>query len=274
MEADSTEQPSLTQEHKDLATLLLMIDEQASQDASPVMEADSTEQLSTTQNAATSKWAAANAKMMDIMAWIRKRSSKVNTECTEKQSGTLDSEEKSSKPMTDSSPVPAYDTSDDFLAVCDRKSEPLLDIDPRSCQKRKWSTKTKTEYHSNVTKKRRVIPREDPEKICHDNVDIFGLIHLDNLLKFSRSVSRDIPEVCGQDPTEDVPRNDCSAILSKKSITALLSESSPEVDTDLSQQPANMGEVKEFHLKEIKAYYWVKDRIWDPGIAIIKVRQT
>ena len=182
-------------------------------------------------------------------------------------------EEKFSKPVTEPSPVPAYDTSDDFLAVCDRKSEPVLDIDPRSCQ-RKWSTKTKTEYHSDVTKKRRVIPREDPEKICHDNVDIFCLIHLDNLLKFSRSVSRDIPEVCGQDPTEDVPRNDCSAILSKKSITALLSESSPEVDTDLSQQPANMGEVKEFHLKEIKAYYWVKDRIWDPGIAIIKVRQT
>ena len=51
-------------------------------------------------------------------------------------------------------------------------------------------------------------------------------------------------------------------------------ESSPKVDTDLSQQPADMGEVKEFHLKEIKAYYWVKDRIWDPGIAIIKVRQT
>ena len=87
-------------------------------------------------------------------------------------------------------------------------------------------------------------------------------------------MSRDIPEVCGQDPTEDVPRNDCSAILSKKSITALLSESSPEVDTDLSQQPANMGEVKEFHLKEIKAYYWVRKRIWDPGIANIKVRQT
>ena len=78
-----------------------------------------------------------------------------------------------------------------------------------------------------------------------------------------------VPAVSG-----GLPRNECSAILSKKSITALLSESSPEVDTDLSQQPANMGEVKEFHLKEIKAYYWVKDRIWDPGIAIIKVRQT
>ena len=87
-------------------------------------------------------------------------------------------------------------------------------------------------------------------------------------------MSRDIPEVCGQDPTEDVPRNDCSAILSKGGITALMSKSSPEVDTDPSQQPANMGEVKKFHLKEIKAYYWVKDRIWDPGIAIIKVRQT
>jgi hypothetical protein len=35
-----------------------------------------------------------------------------------------------------------------------------------------------------------------------------------------------------------------------------------------------MGEVKEFHLKEIKAYYWVRECIWDPGIANIKVRQT
>jgi hypothetical protein len=53
-----------------------------------------------------------------------------------------------------------------------------------------------------------------------------------------------------------------------------MSESSPEVDTDPSQQPANMWEVKEFHLKEIKAYYWVRKRIWDPVIANIKVRQT
>jgi hypothetical protein len=58
------------------------------------MEADSFEQQSGTQKAATSKWAAANAKMMEIMAWIRNRSSKVNAKCTEKQSVTLDSEKK------------------------------------------------------------------------------------------------------------------------------------------------------------------------------------
>jgi hypothetical protein len=73
-------------------------------------------------------------------------------------------------------------------------------------------------------------------------------------------MSRDVPEVFGQDPHEevpvcckDVPRNDCSAIMSKGCISALMSESSPKVDTDPSQQPANKGEVKEFHLKEIKA---------------------
>ena len=182
--------------------------------------------------------------------------------------------------MPEPSPVPACDASDDYLAVCDRKSEPVLDIDPRSCQKRKWSTKTKTEYHSDVTGKCRVIPREDEEnwfhvsEICYNKFDNFCLIHfyLDKLLKISRSMSRDLPEVpvyC-----KDVPRNECSAILSKKCITALMSESSPKVDTDLSQQPANTGEVKEFHLKKIKAYYWVRERIWDPGIANIKVRQT
>jgi hypothetical protein len=191
--------------------------------------------------------------------------------------------------VTEPSPDLVCDTSDYYLEVCDQKSELALDIDHRSCQ-RKWSTKTKTEYHSDITKKRRVIPREDPEEnwfhvseICNNNVDNFCLIHfyLDNLLKISRSISIDVPEVFGQDPHEevsvcckDVPRNDCFAILSNGCITAPMSESSPKVETDPSQQPANMGEVKELHLKEIKAYYWVTERIWDPGIVNIKMRQT
>ena len=158
------------------------------------MEADPTKQQSIRQKAATNKWAAANVKMMKIMAWIRNRSSKVNAECTEKQSVTLDSEKKNQsvantdnqtiqdeglyhvamgecfteyssiketgqnkkicskltqkqdeekfpKPVTEPSPLLACDSSDYYLADCDRKSELALDIDPRSCQ-RKWSTKT------------------------------------------------------------------------------------------------------------------------------------
>ena len=71
------------------------------------MEADSTEQQSVIQEAAASKWAAANAKMREVMAWIRNRSSenavantraraniKVNGDYTVKQSVTLDSEKK------------------------------------------------------------------------------------------------------------------------------------------------------------------------------------
>ena len=62
--------------------------------------------------------------------------------------------------------------------------------------------------------------------------------------------SRSTPDcVFGQDPHEDVPvcgkgvqRNDCSAILSKGCITALLSESSPEVGTYPSHQLISMGE--------------------------------
>jgi hypothetical protein len=54
------------------------------------------------------------------------------------------------KPVTKPSPVLVCDTSDYYLDGCDRKSELGLDIDPRSCQ-RKWSTKTKTEYHSDIT---------------------------------------------------------------------------------------------------------------------------
>ena len=122
------------------------------------------------------------------------------------------------KPVTEPSPVLACDSSDFYLAGCDRKSELVVDIDPGSCQ-RKWSTKTKTEYHSDITKICLVISREDcisdPEEnwfyvsseICHDSVDYICLIHfyLDNLLNISRSVCRDIPEVCGQDPHEDVP---------------------------------------------------------------------
>jgi hypothetical protein len=221
MEADSTEQLSLTQEYKDLATLPLMgkgedtidvsmdsvynrdekqamsataqvsedqsvasKDRQTSQDAIALMDADSSEQQSTKQKAATSKWAAAKAKMMEVMAWIRNRSSKVNAECTEKQSVTLYSkkknqsvantdnqtiqdeclypvamgegfteyssiketgqnkkicsrltqkqdEEKFPKPGTEPSPVLACVSSDDYLADCDRKSELVLDIDPR-----------------------------------------------------------------------------------------------------------------------------------------------
>ena len=62
--------------------------------------------------------------------------------------------------------------------------------------------------------------------------------------------------------------------MSKEYINTLMSESSPEVDTFPSQQHVTMGENKEFPWEEIKAYYWVRERIWDPGIANIKVRQT
>jgi hypothetical protein len=119
-------------------------------------------------------------------------------------------EEKFSKPVTEPSPVLACNSSDYYLAGCDRKSELVLDIDLGSCQ-RKGPTKTKTEYYSDVTMKCRVIPREDcisdPEEnwvyvsseICHDSVDNICLIHfyLDNLLKISRIVSEDIPDVFG-----------------------------------------------------------------------------
>jgi hypothetical protein len=75
-------------------------------------------------------------------------------------------------------------------------------------------------------------------------------------------VSRSKPVcVLSQDPHEDVPvcgkgvpRNDCSAILSKGCITALLSESSTEVDTYPSKQLVSMGENKGFLLKEIQTY--------------------
>ena len=133
----------------------------------------------------------------------------------------------------------------------------------------------KTEYYSDISKKCRVIPREDcvddPDEnwfhvseICHDSVDNFCLIHfyLDNLLNISRSVSRAIPEfVFGKDPHEDVPgyckdepRNDCSAILSNGCITALLSESSTGVDTYPCKQLVSRGENKGFLLKEIQTY--------------------
>jgi hypothetical protein len=229
----------------------------ASQDAIAVMDADSSERQSTKQKAATSKWAATNAKMMEIVACIKNRSSKVNAECTKKQSVTLDSEEKFSKPVTEPSPVLACNSSDDYLAVCDRKSELVLDIDPRSCQ-RKWPTKTKTECDSVLTRKCRVIPREDcisdPEEsfqvsseICQDSFIKFCLIYfyLDNMITIFRSVFRDVLEVSlghvitqerinmmeeKADVTQAMPRDDCSAILSKECITALMSEYSPEVE--------------------------------------------
>ena len=58
-----------------------------------------------------------------------------------------------------------------------------------------------------------------------------------------------------------LPTEDCSAILSKECITALMSQYSPEVEAYPSYQPFYMGENKEFPWKEVKPYYW------DPGIA-------
>jgi hypothetical protein len=102
--------------------------------------------------------------------------------------------------VTEPSPVLACNSSDYYLAGCTQKSNLVLDIDPGSCQ-RKWSTKTKTEYYSDITKKCRVIPREDcvsdPEEnwfhvseICHNSVDNFCLNHfyLDTLLNLSRYI--------------------------------------------------------------------------------------
>ena len=75
----------------------------------------------------------------------------VSTECsrlTQKQ----DEDSVFPKPVTEPSPILACDTSDYYLDGCDRKSELVVDIDPGSCQ-RKWSTKTKTEYYSDISKK-------------------------------------------------------------------------------------------------------------------------
>ena len=117
----------------------------ASTRAVTVVDAGSTEKQSVTREdeAAASKWAAANAKMMVVMAWIRNRIS--------------------------------------------------------------------------VAK----FPREDAGK--------------------------DIPAYC-----QDVPRDDCSAILSKECIAAPRNEYIPE-------QPVHMGENKEFPWKEMKAYYWGRE---------------
>ena len=53
---------------------------------------------------------------------------------------------------------------------------------------------------------------------------------------------------------QDVPRDDCSAILSKECITALIIEYSPEVSAYPNYQPVNMGENKKFPWKVVKAY--------------------
>ena len=73
---------------------------------------------------------------------------------------------------------------------------------------------------------------------------------------------RDVPEViCGQVPHEDVgkdvPRDDCSAILSKECIAAPRNEYIPE-------QPVHMGENKEFPWKEMKDYYWGRESHLEP----------
>ena len=96
------------------------------------------------------------------------------------------------------------------------------------------------------------------------------------MIAIFRSVFRDVLEVSlghvitqerinmmeeRADVTQAMPRDDCSAILSKECITALMSEYSPEVEAYTSYQPFYMGEDKEFPWKEVKPYYW------DPGIA-------
>ena len=192
------------------------------------------------------------------------------------------------------SPVCACDSSDCYLAGCDRKSELVMDINLRSCQ-RKCSTKTMTECYP-------ITPREtfiaDPEENysdvsrenCHDSVDnVCKNFYLDHCNSIYRSGYRDVLEVSlGQVPHEGagkdihgcvitqervnmmeerasvaqaLPTEDCSAILSKECITALMSQYSPEVEAYPSYQPFYMGENKEFPWKEVKPYYW------DPGIA-------
>ena len=209
MEADSTEQLSLIQEYKDLANLPLMgkgedqiedsMDFVYNREEKQAMSA--TAQVSEDQSVAkTDKQTSQDTGLYPVAM------GEVSTECsrlTQKQ----DEDSVLPKPGTEPSPVLACDSSDDYLAVCDRKSELVLDIDPRSCQ-RKWTTKTKTEYYSDISKKCRVIPREDgisdPEEnwfqvsseICQDSFNMFCLIHfyLDNLFTIFRSVFRDVLE--------------------------------------------------------------------------------
>ena len=72
--------------------------------------------------------------------------------------------------------------------------------------------------------------------------------------------------------SKDVPRDDCSDIQSKECIAAQRNEYIPEVEAYPIHQPVHMGENKEIPWKEMKAYCWVRYRIWDPGIANINVR--
>ena len=63
--------------------------------------------------------------------------------------------------------------------------------------------------------------------------------------------------------------------MSKEYITALMSEYSPLVEAYPNHQHTHMGERKEFPWKELKAYYWGRARIWDPGVVNINEnRQT
>ena len=219
MEADSTEQLSWTQEDKDLATLLLMGkgEDQKDDSMDSVYNREEKQPKSATarvsEDQSVVKTDQQTSQEADLYPFAMgecfteyfsiKETGQNQMIC----SGMTQKQDEDSilpVPVTEPSPVLVCDTSDYYLTVCDRKSEPVLDIDPRSCQ-RKWSTKTKTEYHSDVTKKRRVIPREDSEnwfhvsEICYNNFDNFCLIHFyfDNLLKISRSISRDVPEVLG-----------------------------------------------------------------------------
>ena len=72
---------------------------------------------------------------------------------------------------------------------------------------------------------------------------------LNQCVSWAKSLMKDVP-VCGK----GVPRNDCSDILSKGCITALLSESSTGVDTYPCKQLVSRGENKGFLLKEIQTY--------------------
>ena len=184
MEADSNEQQSSIQLYKDLATLPLM---GRGEKQSITLDPEKKESLATAQ-----VWDSQPMNDQSVVNTDKQTSHDAGLnpvamgECFNEYSSIkgigqnmqckMQDAEKSSNPMTECfSPVLACNSADCYLAGCDQKLEPVLDIDPRSCQS-KCSTKTMKECYP-------ITPREtfiaDPEKNysdvsrenCHNSVD-------------------------------------------------------------------------------------------------------
>ena len=91
----------------------------------------------------------------------------------------------------------------------------------------------------------------------------------------SADVSSEVPlnNVSMTAYSQDVPREDKSAKLSKNLASALKMECNSEVDIKPSYQPDHKGEDVMFLWKMLMLHLWVRDRVWDPGIFTSKVRQ-